>query len=256
MGKTVSKLTCGLIPAGKDNKPRPVQNKHIQILVIGDEKVGKSTLINNYVSDAQEVEFANQSELIRIVNAQNVIQNPRNADQHTNVNITLVDVQGAIITVNRQIRDGYYTTSQIVLALYNVGNPYTLYNTVQHWQKEIAEATSRMTEESSNAVTLYMVGVNPEARDGMCEIMDEKDYELHNENPDEFQRDIVRQKSQRKSVRKDDAQKMSRRLSIGKSKKSAKHVEVKTTKANIKQFFDQLVVEFIYPEEEASSPRR
>merc|ERR1711981_1442512 len=90
-----------------------VRNTHVQILVIGDAKVGKSTLINNYVSDSgtQEVEMAKESELIRIVNANSMIQNPANPDEHTNINVTLVDVEGSINNVNKQIRDGYYTTS-------------------------------------------------------------------------------------------------------------------------------------------------
>ena len=150
--KLVKTLTCGLIP---DSKPRPeVQNSHVQILVIGDQKVGKSTLINNYVSDAgtQEVEMAKESELIRIVNSNSVIQNPNNPDQHTNINVTLVDVEGSINNVHKQIRDGYYTTSQIIIIIYNVAIVESLYNAGSQWQKEIQEANYRVNREDSEKV--------------------------------------------------------------------------------------------------------
>lgn len=246
--KFLEALSCGLYKASPKNSPgAPMRNSHLQILVIGDKGVGKSTLINNYVSDAgtQEVEFAKESELIRIVNANSVIQNPGNPDEHTNINVTLVDVEGSINNVHKQIRDGYYTTSQIIIMIYNVQSCDSLYNASAQWNKEIKEACHRVNKEESDKVQLYLVGVNPEARNE-CEILKEDDFEYDTE-ADELKKDLFRRNSQRKSVNHQSAEKIAHRLSVGKSTKKATHREVKTTKADIKRFFSDLISNHVYP---------
>lgn len=247
--KFLKSISCGLINPNPRSAGGLVQNKHVQILVIGDAKVGKSTLINNYVSDSgtQEVEMAKHSELIRIVNANSVIQNPSNPDEHTNINVTCVDVEGSINNVNKQIRDGYYTTSQIIIILYNVANVISLYNTVKQWQTEIKEACHRFNKEESDKVQLYLVGVNPEARD-KAEIFKDDEF-IHDVNADEFQVDLFRRNSQRKSVNHTTAQNLARRLSVGKSTKTATHREVKTSKADIKRFFSDVISNYVYPDD-------
>ena len=152
--RLMKSLSCGMYNPDGNRRKGIVQNTHVQILVIGDQKVGKSTLINNYVSDSgtQDVEMTTKSELIRIVNANSVIQNPDNPDEHTNINVTLVDVEGSISNVHKQIRDGYYTTSQIIIMIYNVANVESLYNTSAQWQKEIKEACYKQNKDETDKV--------------------------------------------------------------------------------------------------------
>lgn len=247
--KLLKALSCGLYRPDGSAKKGELKNTHVQILVVGDKGVGKSTLINNYVNDSgsTEVEFSKASELIRIVNANNVIQNPQNADEHTNIHVTLVDVEGAVNNVNKQIRDGYYTTSQIIIILYNVGENLSLYHSQSQWHKEIQEATQRMNRDDSDKVQLYLLGVNPEARDQL-QVLDEEQF-LTDPNADDYRVDVFRRSSQRTSVKKSTAAQLSRKLSVGKSRKSAKHVEVKTTRADIKKFFGQVISDYVYPQD-------
>lgn len=247
--KLLEQISCGMY--NPDNSRRPeLRNTHVQILVVGDKGVGKSTLINNYVNDSgsTEVEFSKASELIRIVNANNVIQNPMNADEHTNIHVTLVDVEGAVNNVNKQIRDGYYTTSQIIIILYNVGENLSLYNSQNQWHKEIQEATARMNKDDADKVQLYLLGVNPEARDTL-QVLDDAAF-LKEAGADEYQKDLFKKSSQRNSVRRQTAKDLSHRLSVGKSRKSAKHAEVKTTRADIKKFFGQTISDYVYPQDQ------
>lgn len=92
---------------------------------------------------------------------------------------------------------------------------------------------------------LYLVGVNPEARNE-CEILKEDDFEYDTE-ADELKKDLFRRNSQRKSVNHQSAEKIAHRLSVGKSTKKATHREVKTTKADIKRFFSDLISNHVYP---------
>ena len=91
--------------------PTPLLKEHLQILLIGDEGVGKTTLINNYVSGKQDVEFIpHNKELIRIVNASTFIANPNGVDAGMhNVSLTFVDINGGFNNITKQIRDGYYS---------------------------------------------------------------------------------------------------------------------------------------------------
>jgi len=226
-----------------------VLTKQTTIFVVGDKDVGKSTLINNYVSDAktQAVEFAEESELIRIVKKATLeIQNPENPDEHTNINVTFVDVEGTVGNVHKQIRDGYFKTSEIILMIYNVRSCESLYNASAQWQTEMKEAWRfGVNEDDSDRVQLYLVGVNPEARNE-CEILKEEDFE-YDTQADEVKKDLFRRRSQLKSVNQQSAEKIARRLSVGKSTKAATHKEVKTTKADIERFFSDLVSNYVYP---------
>ena len=90
-----------------------------------------------------------------------------------------------------------------------------------------------------------MVGVNPEARD-QCEVLEDSNFE-YDDQADSFKIDMLRRNSQRKSVSRETAVKVSRRLSVGKSTKPAVHKEVKTTKADIKRFFSDVISKYVYP---------
>lgn len=245
--KAVKALTCGLYNPNQRQTRNRVINQHIQVLVIGDQGVGKTTLINNYVSEANEVEFTNNTELIRIVNANQFINDPQKPDENHHVSLTLVDVNGGINNINKQIRDGYYTTSQIILVLYNVSSNTSLYNTLGHWQKEMAEATTRITDAQADGVQLVLVGVNPEARDQIEVLPDSKFEYDQNANPETLE--LFRKTSQRQSVNKSTAAKLTRQLSYRQSKRKTKHEEVGTNKQDIKRFFQGLISDYIFPPE-------
>lgn len=158
------------------------QPTNLQILVAGDSKVGKSTLINNYVSDSPDVTFANHSEMIRIVNAQQIISDPNNADKTLNVHVSIIEVEGSSNETNKQLRECYYATSQIVLVLYNIQSVESLYNVRKTWQAEIDETVNKTEFERNKSVLddsifrdiqLVLVGVNPEARDNQVEVVNE-----------------------------------------------------------------------------------
>lgn len=248
MGASLAKkLSCGLYKPSTSRKNTghvPI-NDHISILVIGDEGVGKTTLINNFVSESQNVDVNTENdELIRIVNANQTVQNPSNPDETHQVSLTIVDVNGGINNINKQIRDGYYTTCQMIFILYNVSNNMTLYNAGSVWQQEIDEATRKLSEKQANEVQLVLVGVQPEARDDVEEL-NADNFETNFMANDET-KELFRRTSQRKSVNRKNAQNVSRSLSFKKSARATAHHEVKTTKGNIKSFFAQQIVNYIF----------
>ena len=231
-------------------------NTNIQILVAGDSKVGKSTLINNYVSDSDEVTFANKSEMIRIVNAQQLITDPNDPDKTTSVHVSIIEVEGSSNETNKQLRECYYATSQIVLVLYNVNSVESLYNVRKTWQAEIDDTVakyhetlsgSELTEENFNSmfkdVQLVLVGVNPEARDReeveVCNDFVEDDDE---ETDFKFSRNVNR----RRSVSKKEVNEISETFSMRGSFRKTKHKEVPTTKADINRFFSELISDYVY----------
>lgn len=150
-------------------------NTFLQVLVVGDPGVGKSTLVDSFVdtSDFDESDESQKIKIkeskdknedrIRIVNCSRVIRglNPKNFNETKNVSITIVDVNGQVDQISRQIRDSYYVTSNIIFIVYNVGNVRSLKNAKAIWAEEINLATEK---NGKNNTQLVLVGVNPEVR--------------------------------------------------------------------------------------------
>ena len=120
--------------------------------------------------------------MIRIVNAQQIISDPNNADKTLNVHVSIIEVEGSSNETNKQLRECYYATSQIVLVLYNIQSVESLYNVRKTWQAEIDETVNKTEFERNKSVLddsifrdiqLVLVGVNPEARDNQVEVVNE-----------------------------------------------------------------------------------
>jgi len=211
---------CKKTKGGGKHHPKTV---YIQVLVVGDSQVGKSTLVNNYVSEQQEVTFETVSEMIRIINAVQVVQDPNNPDFFTTANVTIIDVEGSSENMNQQLRNSYYTTSQIVLVLFNIQNNISLYNAKKNWQKEIDEATLRVNDRASLCdVQLVLVGVNPEARDQFT-VMNENEFITVDDDSDDESVKLFRSNSARSSVNKKTAESVATGMGIRDSQRRTKY---------------------------------
>ena len=154
------------------------QNTFLQILVVGDSGVGKSHLIDQFVhgNDGNEDRGGERDglfnekkdkndERIRILNSSMMFRKTDNASGRIinhNVSITIVDINGEIDNIAKQIRESYYKTSNIIFIIYNVGNVKSLKHAKTRWHKELEAATSK---NSKNNTQLVLVGVNPELRE-------------------------------------------------------------------------------------------
>jgi len=237
MGHLVSRYLCCEM-----EEPLTNQEANLQILVVGDQKVGKSTLVNNYVSDQEKVEFETISELIRIVNAVQFVQDP-NTSQFTTARVTIVDIEGASDQNNVKLRNAYYGTSQIVLVLFDIGDNMSLYNAFNKWQKEIDQATERVAIDNLANVQLVLVGVNPEAREKFTVLTEDK-------FPVNRATEIMPLLSKSASVNQKSAERVATEMKYRKSTRETKYAEVRTTKKDIQRFFTSLVEDYVYPRDE------
>jgi len=212
MGNKLVKIKqCfGCVPVPVPDPLMPLHT-YLQILVVGDSGVGKSTLIDNYIkkTEADKMEESTE-EKIRIINASPIVSNDTTGAVH-NVSMTIIDIQGDLSMITKQIRDSYYRTSNLIFMVYNVGKVDSLYNIKQTWQTELNEATKNQKQ---NNVQLILVGVNPEAR---TELVESEIYEP-DANDDE-NLEIFHRNTLRKSINKDKAVSVAQNLSYRNSTK-------------------------------------
>lgn len=194
--------------------------------------------------------------MIRIVNAQQIISDPNNADKTLNVHVSIIEVEGSSNETNKQLRECYYATSQIVLVLYNIQSVESLYNVRKTWQAEIDETVNKTEFERNKSVLddsifrdiqLVLVGVNPEARDNQVEVVNEfvevDDFE---EEDGEFDTSGFKRGGGRRSVTRKEVGEMTETFSIRGSLRKTKHKEVPTTKADIQKLFSELITDYVY----------
>lgn len=240
MGNKIYKC-FGCVPTPNPDPLIP-QHTYLQILVVGDSGVGKSTLIDNYIkkNDGDERDESTD-EKIRIINANPIVTNDTTGVVQ-NVSMTIIDIQGDLNMITKQIRDSYYRTSNLIFMVYNVGKVDSLYNIKATWQKELDEATKNQKQ---NNVQLILVGVNPEARN---ELIESEIYEP--DADDEENIEIFRKNTKRKSINKDQAIGVAQRLSYRNSSKRTKHKEVGKNLANIQEFFQDVIADYVFGDSE------
>merc|ERR1712110_311086 len=211
----------------------------IQILIVGDAKVGKSTLVDGYVGEKAD----DHDDNVRI-KVNDVSWCDRDTETTYNVSVKIIDVKSTPDSqAGKEQRSIYYDTSNMIVVIYNVGKQESIYHVENQWQAEINEALKpkkgqRNQENYSNA-KLIVLGVNPEARFQMEEsnMPANEDFEK-----EEF---LSRLQTKRASVKKADAAAIAGRLSIRGSMKQTQHYEVPNKRENIVHLFRGMIKSYI-----------
>jgi len=240
MGQVVSRFRKCFSPPTDRLLPK---NTFLQILVIGDRGVGKSTLIDNFIKDADEISDAvettdTNTERIRVINAQMILKGDQ-GETH-NVSMTFIDINGELDVINRQIRDGYYKNSPLIFIIYNIAKVESLHHAKSVWQEELNKSLSK---NSKNDTQLVLVGVNPESRDKYQE------SEVYQPGDDDHNETLFKKNTKNKSINRDVARKVASNLKYRNSTKKTKHYEVKTQRADIKQFFRDIIADYVFRNE-------
>ena len=158
------------------------------------------------------------------------------------VRVTIIDVEGASNNTNISLRNAYYGNSQIVLVIFNIGDGTSLLNAKKKWQTEIDQATERVATQNLENVQLVLVGVNPEAREKVAPLPDDK-------FPVDHESEFMPMLKKEMSVNQMSGERMAGQLRFRKSTKGTKYAEVRTTKKDIRRFFSSLVEDYVYPSE-------
>jgi len=244
MGQIVSsvKKCAGL---KKSSPAETVRNDHITILVIGDRDVGKTTLIDNFIEEHTDISSREETtplnpapknqDKIRIKNTNQLF-----VDGHASysVGISIVEINGSLDVMEKQLRDSYYKTSDIVFILYNIAKVDSLYHVENVWYKEIKDTALR--ENKASDMQVCVVGVNPEARDQLVET---NIYEP--DGNDEENMELFRRNTNRKSIGRGQGERVSVKLKHKHSKRDTRHFEVQKDRGKVIEFFNTVVKDYV-----------
>lgn len=283
MGQVVSAVrSCAGIKKKSKHNINKSRNDHITILVIGDRDVGKTTLINNYLQEhtslpakeealpinqgsnnaledtvlldenGEVIETSQHSvpgyaklkntEKLRIKNS-NIVFNEN--DTNYNVGISIVEINGSLDMMEKQMRESYYSTADIVFIMYNIGKVDSLYHVEKVWYPEIEQNLNESRQKSE--MQIVVVGVNPECRDTL------EESEIYRPAEDDVNETLFKRNTLRKSVGKGQGERLSQKLNHKNSVKKTLHYEVQKDRLKVIDFFSNVVKDFIMSKDFGSS---
>lgn len=254
MGQIVTRagklLCCGLTEKNNKNKKSKVKNDHLTILVIGDKDVGKTTLIDNYLEEHTEISAKEESaplsqsknnDKLRIKNTNQLfIQD----ETSYSVGISIVEINGSLDMMEKQLRESYYNTADIVFIMYNIGKVDSLYHVEKVWYPEIVKAIGNNNQSKSN-MQVVVVGVNPECR---TEFEESEIYAPTGE--DDENETLFKRNTMRKSIGKGQGERISQKLTHRNSTKQTRHFEVKKDRLKVIDFFSQVIKDYVMSRED------
>lgn len=237
MGVVASQFRKCVGPKRPKNRPQVIE-KSIQILVVGDAQVGKSTLVDSYIGEVGD----DHEDVIRYKMTDISWTDRNSPDTSYNVSVKIVDVKSTPNSnAGKEQRSIYYDTSDMIIVIYNVGKQESIYHVENKWNAEINEALQpdQKKRNQENKVKLIVLGVNPEARFELEESNMPKNEDFEKE---EF---MSRLQTKRNSVKKADASAIAGRMSIKGSVKQTAHYEVKNKRENIVHLFKAIIKQYI-----------